>query len=172
MRLVKHLAGTAHLFAACWARWLYKFYLCFRCVPVLLLLLALLLLLLLIYLFIYLFARQHNFSKVIKWGQWVGLYLWPKDLKLTSFCHHPPLHFTPSLSPSQAPPLPPLFLFPFLACRGGQAVLDSTSTSTSTDTGGIIWAGAMGQSIWRIGFIYGTFIMKCQSKVVAPSASL
>lgn len=92
MRLVKHLAGTAHLFAACWVRWLYKFYLCFRCVPVLLLLLALLLLLLLIYLFIYLFARQHNFSKVIKWGQWVGLYLWPKDLKLTSFCHHPPLH--------------------------------------------------------------------------------
>lgn len=92
MRLVKHLAGTAHLFAACWARWLYKFYLCFRCVPVLLLLLALLLLLLLIYLFIYLFARQHNFSKVIKWGQWVGLYLWPKDLKLTSFCHHPRLY--------------------------------------------------------------------------------
>lgn len=107
MRLVKHLAGTAHLFAACWVRWLYKFYLCFRCVPVLLLLLALLRLLLLIYLFIYLFARQHNFSKVIKWGQWVGLYLWPKDLKLTSFCHHPPLLFTPSLSPSQAPPLHP-----------------------------------------------------------------
>lgn len=164
MRLVKHLAGTAHLFAACWVRWLYKFYLCFRCVPVLLVLLALPPLL--IYLFIYLFARQHNFSKVIKWGQWVGLYLWPKDLKLTSFCHHASLRLDLRLRVF----LYPLSLPPFSACRGGQAVLDSTSTST--DTGGIIWAGAMGQSIWRIGFIYGTFIMKCQSKVVAPSASL
>lgn len=171
MRLVKHLAGTAHLFAACWVRWLYKFYLCFRCVPVLLLLLALLLLLLLIYLFIRSPAQLFKGNKMGPMGR--ALFMAKRfEANFVLPSSPTPLHSVSiSVSGSSSSPLS---LFPFLACRGGQAVLDSTSTSTRTsaDTGGIIWAGAMGQSIWRIGFIYGTFIMKCQSKVVAPSASL
>lgn len=120
------------------------------------------------YLFIYLFIRSPaQLFKGNKMGPMGRALFMAKRFEANFVLPSPtPLH-SASVSVSDSSSTP---LSPFSACRGGQAVLDSTSTST--DTGGIILAGPTGQSIWRIGFIYGTFIMKCQSKVVAPSASL